>query len=386
MLALLLLTLPACDVVPPLVRPGADWVVDCGGRGDFVRIQDAIDVARSGDRIAVEACTYHECIDYRAKVLDIYGTDGSGATVIDGDLAGTVVRVVSGESLDTRLAGVTIRGGYAPRGGSAIEVRQSSLLLEDVVLENNGHAYAVLHAADAFVTVIGLTIADNDVRPEGMGIYSVGGGFNGEDIDVDCDGGLFGMYQHNAATLDRTAFNCAAGHALFSSNGELRAWRSAFTGGITGLYVEEASAADTSQRTMISNVLATGATGMDIRYMTMEIANSVISGTDAGLNVVGLNPYSFLWNSVVLDSNCGVRGDGGSLTVYYSDFWNNADNTCSVTADTPYTFDPMFVDYPTDLDPGAGSGLIDAGEPAALDTDGTRSDIGAFGGPLGAWR
>ena len=33
----------------------------------------------------------------------------------------------------------------------------------------------------------------------------------------------------------------------------------------------------------------------------------------------------------------------------------------------------------------ATSGMVDAGDPAILDADGTTSDIGAFGGPGGGW-
>jgi hypothetical protein len=38
-----------------------------------------------------------------------------------------------------------------------------------------------------------------------------------------------------------------------------------------------------------------------------------------------------------------------------------------------------------DLTLAPGSALIDAGSPSVLDVDGTRSDIGAYGGPGGAW-
>ncbi len=362
-----------------------DWVVDCEGGGDFRTIQAAIDAAVSGDSIALNACTYHERIDYRAKSLDIHGVDGSAATIIDGDLSGTVVRVASGERLDTRLAGVTIRGGHNPSLASAITVYQSSLRLEDVVLAGNGEAFAVIYAGDAFVTADGLTIAGNATTSEGMAIYSSGGGLTGERLNVDCDAGLYGIYQHNSATIDRSAFTCAGGYAFYSLHGELRAERSSFSGGIAGIYAAESTVDDTSQRVLLSNVYASGATGIDVRYMTMKITNSVIVGTEAGLDVTSVDPSSYLWNSVVLDSPCGVRGDDGALTVYYTNFWNNAADTCTITADVPYAVDPRFVDFPDDLRLSADSLLIDAGEPTWFDVDGSRSDVGLYGGPGGSW-
>jgi hypothetical protein len=52
--------------------------------------------------------------------------------------------------------------------------------------------------------------------------------------------------------------------------------------------------------------------------------------------------------------------------------------------------DPRFADVTNtdpllwDLHATAGSPLVDAGDPAILDVDGTTSDIGPFGGPLGS--
>ena len=39
---------------------------------------------------------------------------------------------------------------------------------------------------------------------------------------------------------------------------------------------------------------------------------------------------------------------------------------------------------PSDLHPALGSPLINAGNPALTDVDGSRADIGSYGGPLGA--
>ncbi|RME49773.1 MAG: hypothetical protein D6795_11205, partial [Deltaproteobacteria bacterium] len=53
--------------------------------------------------------------------------------------------------------------------------------------------------------------------------------------------------------------------------------------------------------------------------------------------------------------------------------------------------DPRFVDttgddpLAWDLHLSSDSPLIDAGDPALLDPDGSRSDIGAYGGPGGDW-
>ncbi len=47
---------------------------------------------------------------------------------------------------------------------------------------------------------------------------------------------------------------------------------------------------------------------------------------------------------------------------------------------------PLLVDVEAgDWTLGPGSPAIDAGPPDALDPDGTRADLGAYGGPDGAW-
>jgi hypothetical protein len=61
--------------------------------------------------------------------------------------------------------------------------------------------------------------------------------------------------------------------------------------------------------------------------------------------------------------------------------WNPLSGTGNVTGDPAYTDvsgdDPLAWDFTL----GSGSSLIDAGDPTIEDTDGSTSDIGAFGGP-----
>jgi len=55
-----------------------DWIVSSGGS-----IQAAVSGAVDGDRILVEAGTYHEVLDLLGKRLELIGLDGAAATVID---------------------------------------------------------------------------------------------------------------------------------------------------------------------------------------------------------------------------------------------------------------------------------------------------------------
>jgi hypothetical protein len=101
----------------------------------------------------------------------------------------------------------------------------------------------------------------------------------------------------------------------------------------------------------------------------------------------GMNPR------VIFDFNIP---DSSDIRIMYNCFYSNrpmmrphiGNTNGSGTIDSVYGnvyADPMFVDYDNgDLRLQKGSPCIDAGAPWILDKDGTRSDIGAFGGPGGS--
>jgi hypothetical protein len=98
-------------------------------------------------------------------------------------------------------------------------------------------------------------------------------------------------------------------------------------------------------------------------------------------------------NNILSDGDIGVEvyGDTQITLLGYTAFWNN--RICDIydpgTPSFPDTIGliyeyPMFA-HPESLDfhLQAFSPLIDAGDPNILDVDGTRSDIGCYGGPGG---
>jgi len=112
----------------------------------------------------------------------------------------------------------------------------------------------------------------------------------------------------------------------------------------------------------------------------------------------GISLYvpSFNWamdNNTISNSGYGIwLASDYQLAVRYCNFFRNSgiwdffvEPGYGGSFDTTYGLlhvDPMFVDS-TDFHLQAFSPLIDAGNPAILDVDGTRSDIGAYGGPEG---
>ena len=67
----------------PAVAGSTDWVVSADSTAEFVRIQDAIDVADHGDRILIQAGTYVERLNLLGKSLELIGEEGPDQTIVD---------------------------------------------------------------------------------------------------------------------------------------------------------------------------------------------------------------------------------------------------------------------------------------------------------------
>jgi len=103
-------------------------------------------------------------------------------------------------------------------------------------------------------------------------------------------------------------------------------------------------------------------------------------------------PFDFI-NNVIMNGDVGlnlISQTIDSINVHYNDFWqNNINYPANFTPDsTNLLVDPMIVNEDStqgelDFHLQKYSQLIDAGDPNILDLDGTRSDIGLYGGPFG---
>jgi len=106
--------------------------------------------------------------------------------------------------------------------------------------------------------------------------------------------------------------------------------------------------------------------------------------TITGNSLYGINAWGDinLVNCIVYNNELGSINDWGSQTITFSDIqggWEGEGNIDS---------DPLFVDPPNnDYHLQVGSPCIDAGNPNSQynDPDGTRNDMGAYGGPNGNW-
>ena len=135
---------------------------------------------------------------------------------------------------------------------------------------------------------------------------------------------------------------------------------------------------------------------------SLSISFSTIVASN-GTYALTLHQNSFLeMNNSIMAFNNGYglylsSATSGYVTGGYNAFWENAYDNYFYSADVQQTLeanvvqaDPAFTSY--DGDPDAddlhldgGSPCVDAGDPDQDDTDGSRADMGAYGGAGGDW-
>ena len=113
---------------------------------DTATIQEAIDVSRDGDTVAVEAGTYMEGIGFNGKRITLISTEGAGSTIIDGGSTETTVTFAGPENRQTILQGFTITNSRA--FGIHLKGRCSPRILDCIVTENNVAGISGSHNAD----------------------------------------------------------------------------------------------------------------------------------------------------------------------------------------------------------------------------------------------
>lgn len=123
------------------------------------------------------------------------------------------------------------------------------------------------------------------------------------------------------------------------------------------------------------------------------INNTFMDNSWSGIMVRGSSPL--IVNNIIVGSSYGINIDAATSSplISYNDVYGNGQNYWDQLAGTTYTPSPgtgeisvypQLVSFACDFyQLGAGSPAVDAGDPDAKynDTDGSRNDMGAYGGP-----
>jgi len=302
----------------------AVYTVDDDGPADFSIIWKAIDFASSGDSIMVKAGTYNENINLKTGVK-VLG-EGRNVTRIVG--TGPKIRevVVAEDVTDAQLDGFTITGAGEEMPG--IRISNSSVVISNNTIEYNTDGIRIVGGSTGI-------IRNNIVQK------------NGNPNNATTDYGIICLHSTPLITNNLVLDNVEEGIYM--------AWA-------------ESSGA--------------------------QIVNNTIVG----------NPYDGIWccceasptikNNIVVGNGYGIAASHDAHPVIsYNDVWQNADDYNSqsggVSAPGPgdISEDPIFdVNYPSDYYLDQRSPCIDAGDPDEVynDIDGSRNDMGWYGGPDGS--
>ena len=370
-------------------------------------IPQAVANAGSCSSIYVQPGTYTGALDLGSSELRLVGANGPGVTILDAQGAGRVL-TVSGGQVATLLRGFTVTGGVTTgpaNHGAGLFASGVSITLDDLVFTGNtsgGHGGGAWLENGTF-TVTNSTFFDNVATGRGGGLAmsgAVGGLLQGLTLlsnDAGDDGGGLALLANTSpdlrqvSSLENTAADKGGGlyvsessgidvrNCIFSSN------VASFAGGV---YIFNSSPVFMFNTLWDNDATTAGEPG-GLRMWDGNFRNNIIAGGDGyGVRIANFQSLngSFQYNDVY----------GWTLGSYYPEDidLDGSFDTILTGIDGNIDAEPMFTAATQNqnsgddtLTLGGGSPCIDAANPASAyeDLDGSRGDLGAFGGPLGSW-
>jgi hypothetical protein len=302
--------------------------------------------------------------------------DGTGPTrgiLAPGD--NTLVVENSTFSTGSPLAGAD--GG----GIHATEPRQ--VLVRNVVFAGAGEVWGDRGGAVFATATGGAPVVFEDVRFEQVRSTDQGGAIWASNVALSC----------TRCTFDRT--RGSFGGAIYAAFATLQVEQSLFCGTHGSLGGGVFSSADTTIRTSLfvegtgsANGTALYANGGDWSFVNNHVLGM---GSPSAAHISSLATSAAVTNNLFLENAGTALSVPAGAVVTYNWFWGNATdaNAALDATNSAGVADPLLVDWQRDGDCTNDalwptpilSPLLDAGDPALLDPDGSRSDIGAFGGP-----
>lgn len=259
------------------------------------------------------------------------------------------------------FVGNIIEGNVAGTEGGGVELDNDATTVSDCTfLDNSGRYGGGLHSVD---TPAELLIEDSTFQ--GNTATHCGGGIYIEDEPYEV------TVTHIVARENAAAWGggiCVRWSDAIVRNSVVFG-NTASSGG--GAFYFEDVEGWLQQVSAVANSSPSGSGVYLTETSALEVVNTIVTNNiaGAGVYVSGTAPALWAYNDVF----------GNDV----ADFTGMADPT---GVDGNLSADPRFVDGANgDLLLDVASPCLDAGHPALLDADGTRSDMGAFGGPYGSW-
>ncbi len=354
----------------------------------------------AGDFAGIDGVVFHDCI---GAMYDTPAVGRHGGAILCNGTSPTISNCVFENCAADYGSGFGTGGAIQALGGSpkiidnvfqnnratwggavalfspvAAELSGNHFVANNCVAPALNNFGAAVYVSDGAVSFSGDLFENSGSTWRGAGVY-------GENVQMSMVGvvatGNTSQNDGGAVFLDGGSLNVA--NSRFASN-------TATAGFGAGMSVKNA-AQDLRNSEFVGNSAGVAGGGMRLEgALATTIENCVFHGNSDASNMggaflIGVGPMSFRNNTVT--GNTG--GLGGSMTtssIRFSTFWDNGgSNHVGFTPETSVSYaDPMYKNAAAgEFGLLVHSPCIDAGDhdPTCGDLDGTRNDVGCFGGP-----
>ncbi len=384
-------------------------------------IQEGIDLAGASgcNEVRASGGTYYENIDFHGYPVNLESLSGPAYTVINGQAAGSVVSFQTSEGPDSRIYGFTLTNGAADGGGIKVYTTSPTIegnIITGNVAQGNYNVGGGIWSFNGSPTIVDNEISENDAcwgGPEdgcdGGGIDARGGEpfISGNQIvdNIAGDGGGIWLAHSDAIIVNNLIAGNLADDTAYEDTGERD--RDGQGGGI------DVQLGGPAGPTIVGNIIqdnsASAIGGGLVIYEDKDgyndgiVANNTIIynriiDTDYGAGIAQFRRTDpIIYNNIVAwNEGPGVWSEDeiDTLFTYNLVYGNSPDygglmdggGTGNFSADPAFTMVSPDGDWSNDdLHLKAGSPGINKGDPTVLDVvDGSRSDVGAYGGTEGA--
>ncbi len=386
-----------CDDADAAVYPGATDLDRCDGIAqdcsaseilvpeDHPTIQAAIDASRNGDRVCVGPGTWAP-IRLNGKAIQVIGREGIDATIIDAD-GSRPLTFADDETRATVVEGFTLIHGDSTHGGGADLFDASPTLRNLRITQCSATFGGGISSRGGDPLIENVQIEGNQAGTRGGGVHVDGGSAEFTNVwIVDNIGG------------DGT-FGGIGGGAYLKGDVSLknvRIERNRATAGPGGVQLTGFGTATLENVVIVDNEGSEGG-GINLNIAQATFQNTTIVGNTSprggGIYAFG-GDHTFTNSILAYNSSAsggGIHVDSSASTTLdfaYSMFYGNT-SVFSEGIDDPtgsnenIRIEPGFVGLlggPEGWDLRATE-AVDLGDPSVVDPDGSRSDIGAYGGP-----